>query len=144
MTHSHEPIRRFDCVPSTDGCDNTFDIVSRTTGRRIGWAPYWEQRTAAKRSALKLMSVLEALVDGNLRLDMAALLEEQRQVAVVWSVEDVQEVRPDLTDGQAWIVLQHCDRRHDCNDGFTLPLIESAAEKLFPEQRDNHTQSKED
>ena len=65
-------------------------------------------------------------------LDIHALLEERRQVAVIWCVEDVQYVRPDLGDDQAWQVLQRCKRLHDCELGFTWLLIETVADDLFP------------
>ncbi|MBX9791387.1 MAG: hypothetical protein K2Y37_20900 [Pirellulales bacterium] len=66
--------------------------------------------------------------------DIHALLEERRQIAVIWSVEDVQAVREDLTDDQAWDVLKRCDRKHDCNLGITWDTIEIVADDLFPVQ----------
>ena len=68
------------------------------------------------------------------QIDIEQLLRQRRQVAAIWSVEDVQEVRPDLTDDQAWEVLQRCYRRHDCELGLTWTTIEIVADDLFPEQ----------
>jgi hypothetical protein len=65
-------------------------------------------------------------------LDIHDLLAERRQVAVVWSVEDVQSVRPDLTDEQAWEILQQCRKVHDCEIGFSWLLIETVADDLYP------------
>ena len=65
-------------------------------------------------------------------VDVHKLLEQRRQIAIIWSIEDVQELRPDLNDDQCWQVLQRCKRVHDCNYGFTWELIEYLADDLFP------------
>jgi hypothetical protein len=71
--------------------------------------------------------------DNNLpNLDLHELLAQRREIAFVWSIEDVQNVREDLNDNQAWEVLLQCQRVHDCNDGFTWLLIEAVADSLFP------------
>ena len=67
-------------------------------------------------------------------VDVHQVLEARRQVAVIWSTDDVQDIRPDLTDDQAWRVLQNCRRVHDCEVGFSWLLIETVADDLFPEQ----------
>jgi hypothetical protein len=64
-------------------------------------------------------------------IDIHALLAERRQIAAIWSIEDVQHVRPDLTDERAWEVLQRVDRYHDCNYGITWMTLEFIAEDLF-------------
>lgn len=66
-------------------------------------------------------------------LDIHMLLIQRRQIAIIWSIEDVQEMRPDLNDDQAWKVLQQCGNQHDCNYGLTWEGIEAVAEILFPE-----------
>lgn len=66
-------------------------------------------------------------------IDVHDLLASRQQVAVIWSIEDVQGVRPDLTNDQAWQVLQQCERIHDCEVGFNWLLIETIADDLFPE-----------
>ncbi len=65
--------------------------------------------------------------------DIQKLLANRRAIAQIWSVEDVQSVRADLSDDEAWEVLLRCQRVHDCNDGFTWLLIETVADELFPE-----------
>jgi hypothetical protein len=52
-------------------------------------------------------------------IDIHELLKQRRQVAAIWSLEDVQHIRPDLDDHQAWEVLQAYDRKHDCEQGLT-------------------------
>lgn len=66
-------------------------------------------------------------------LDIKQLLAERREVAVVWCAADVQLIRPDLSDDQAWEVLQLCERYHDCSIGFSWTLIELCADELFPQ-----------
>jgi hypothetical protein len=71
-------------------------------------------------------------------VDIDELLQERRLVAVIWSVGDVQEVRPDLTDDQAWQVLKECDRQQDCEAGFTWSHIDTVANNLFGPPYDNN------
>lgn len=68
------------------------------------------------------------------RLDVHELLAARKQVAVIWGIDDVRSVRPDLTDDQAWEVLTECRRKHDCEWGFTWTYIKDMADILFPEQ----------
>jgi hypothetical protein len=65
-------------------------------------------------------------------IEIQDLLAQRREVAVIWSTEDVQSVRQDLSDDQAWEVLLQCKRVHDCNHGFTWELIEVVADLMFP------------
>jgi len=68
------------------------------------------------------------------RIDVHQLLRARRQVPVIWSIEDVKAVCPDLTDDQAWEVLERCHDKHDCEWGFTWQYIEDMADIMFPEQ----------
>jgi hypothetical protein len=65
--------------------------------------------------------------------DILDLLAKRQQIAVIWSVEDVQENRPDLSDDEAWEVLQAVKHDHDCNYGITWDTLEMTASNLFPE-----------
>jgi len=64
-------------------------------------------------------------------VDVKALLAEHREIAVVWATEDVRQVRPDLTDDQAWVVLRQVYLNHDCELGITWLTLEDAADDLF-------------
>lgn len=64
-------------------------------------------------------------------IDIHAVLAKRRQIAAIWCVEDVQEVRPDLSDDQAWEVLQYAGRHHDAEHGMTWTTLEIVAEELF-------------
>jgi len=60
------------------------------------------------------------------------LLAQRREIALIWSVEDVLEVRPDLSEESAWAVLQRCERCHDANVGLSWETIQCVADELFP------------
>lgn len=78
---------------------------------------------------------LEELLDFNdiiqCTIDIQEALNANRQIAIIWSIEDVKDRRPDLSDDQAWQVLQSCQRQHDCNFGLTWETLDSAADMLF-------------
>jgi hypothetical protein len=63
--------------------------------------------------------------------DIHALLAARRQIAIIWSVEDVREVRPDLDDDQCWEVLQRAGNQHDALIGLDWDMLEVHAEALF-------------
>jgi hypothetical protein len=124
----------FDCRPSTDGCDETFEIVSRNTGCRVAWTGYWEAKNPARRSALILTKALNSIFAGyGINICISSLAKEQRQLAIVWSIEDVLEIRPDLNEEQTWHVLQMIDKNHDANIGMNWEVIAATAEALFAE-----------
>jgi hypothetical protein len=60
-------------------------------------------------------------------------LRRQGYIAVLWSIEDVTAVRPDLTDGQAMEVLERCLDKMDAEIGINWLVIETIAEDMFPE-----------
>ncbi len=64
-------------------------------------------------------------------IDIHKLLAERKQIAVIWSIEDVQEVRPDLDEEECWQVLELVSYRHDANDGISWLTLELAAQSLF-------------
>ncbi len=64
-------------------------------------------------------------------IDVHKHLAESQQIAIVWSIQDVKEVRPDLTDAQAWEVLQLVERSHDANFGVSWETLDAAAHSLF-------------
>ena len=65
------------------------------------------------------------------KLNIEAILAKRRQIAAIWGIEDVQSIRPDLSDEQAWQVLQMVDRHKDAELGITWLALEMAAEDLF-------------
>jgi len=61
-------------------------------------------------------------------VDIHELLAENRQIAHIWGIDDVQQQRPDLDDDQAWAVLQAVEKRLDWDYGITWDII---ADELF-------------
>jgi hypothetical protein len=68
-------------------------------------------------------------------IDIYELLRQRRQIAMIWSIEDVQEARDDLTEDQAWDVLQECERRGDAECGINWSYIDLIGGELFPNSR---------
>jgi hypothetical protein len=64
-------------------------------------------------------------------IDIHELLTERRLIALLWGIEDVRGLRPDLTEVQCWEVLQDVDRHKDAELGITWLTLELAAEDLF-------------
>jgi hypothetical protein len=69
--------------------------------------------------------------DAQSGVDIHELLVKRQQIAAIWSIEDVQSIRPDLSEEQAWEVLQQVDRHKDAELGITWLTLEMAAEHLF-------------
>lgn len=87
--------------------------------------------------AVEILAI-DDLTDGTLqkRFDVHRLLGNAREIAVVWEIDDVLVLRPDLNDDQAWLVLQHAQRCHDAGVGLNWESIESAAESLYGPEPD--------
>ena len=60
------------------------------------------------------------------------MMQEARVIGLLWNIEDVQSLRPDLTDDQAWSVLQRVDDQKDATLGITWDNLSWAADYLFP------------
>ena len=55
-------------------------------------------------------------------------------IEISWCVDDVKEIRPDLTDDQCREVLQQAKDRHDSGIGITWDVLEIHADDLFPHE----------
>jgi hypothetical protein len=64
-------------------------------------------------------------------IDIHEILAERRLIGLLWGIDDVQEVRPDLTEDQCWEVLQQVERREDATIGVTWDTLECIAHELF-------------
>ena len=64
---------------------------------------------------------------------MAFYDEKTETLIIKWNVEDVQSVRPDLSNEQANDVLYVLAENFDANIGVDWDVIMMAAEQLFPE-----------
>lgn len=59
-----------------------------------------------------------------------------KSIEIVWSTEDVQEVRPDLDESQAYEVLIAAKQKHDADVGINWEVLEFWADYLFPYEGD--------
>jgi hypothetical protein len=84
-------------------------------------------------SAWETLAELRTLVDSEERLQAADRYDPATQIVIVWSVEDVLEVRPDLAEEQAIQVLRLVDKHHDASIGTNWETLESFASDLFGE-----------
>jgi hypothetical protein len=53
-------------------------------------------------------------------------------IEISWHIDDVKEVRPDLTDAQAREVLDHARDHHDAAIGINWDVLTFHADHLFP------------
>mgnify|MGYP001038412282 FL=1 len=60
--------------------------------------------------------------------------EKNKTLQDPWSVDDVLNQRPDLTEEQSCEVLALIAHNFDANIGINWDVIDSAAEYLFPEE----------
>lgn len=58
--------------------------------------------------------------------------DPSRQIALIWDIEDVQGVRPHLTDAQALEVLHQVEHHHDADHGVNWETLEGWADTLYP------------
>lgn len=65
-------------------------------------------------------------------LDVNKNFNPNRQIAIIWSIEDVLGIRSDLTEEQAFNVLKEIERHHDCTIGVNWDVIEEVANILYP------------
>jgi len=57
--------------------------------------------------------------------------DPERQIAIIWSIEDVQLARPDLTDKQAMNVLEIIKNKHDATIGVTWDTLGIVADLFY-------------
>ena len=60
----------------------------------------------------------------------------ERQIAIIWSLEDVQEIRPDLSDDECMEVLGFAEKKHDASIGINWDTLEIWADYLYPRNRE--------
>ena len=77
-------------------------------------------------------------------IDIHSVLADRRQIAAIWSIEDVQAVRPDLSEEQCWEVLQAAYRHHDATIGINWDVLGCHAEMLFGDAPDAATPAADD
>jgi hypothetical protein len=78
-----------------------------------------------------LVEALDLPDEDEFDFDLDEALEERRQVAVIWTTDHVQEIRPNLSGDQAWEVLKTCRARWGSCQGIDWQVIEMTASELF-------------
>ena len=63
--------------------------------------------------------------------NLKPLLKPAGEIAIIWSVEDVLEIRPDLSREQATEVLEQVSQDHDAGIGINWQTLEYVADELF-------------
>lgn len=66
-------------------------------------------------------------------LDQFEMVDKRYAMAIVWQVDDVLSIRPDLTEEQAGEVLGRAEDIHDASIGVSWDTLECCADDLFPE-----------
>jgi hypothetical protein len=67
---------------------------------------------------------------------MATINYERKELVDTWCVDDVQSVRADLTDEQAFEVLCRVAHNFDANYGIGWDTLKITADELFPKEQD--------
>jgi hypothetical protein len=122
---------------TTDGCDDVF-LIEDTDGRCLLKLHFWNEpdtneAAVAEQKARQIVEALNLPGGGWAQTPYADwVLRQDRQVATIWCIQDVIMLRPDLTEDQAWEVLQAVDRRLDANNGITREMLQVTARDLFP------------
>ena len=65
-----------------------------------------------------------------------AINHELKKLVTTWCVNDVQTVRTDLTDEQAFEVRIRVDRYFDADYGISWDTLKITADDLFPKEQD--------
>lgn len=80
-TTKPEPhVSHFTCNRSTDGCDETFDIVAVATGEVIASLPFWYDEPETRREAQQLIAALDAFYARGGYFFMPALLRANQTI----------------------------------------------------------------
>lgn len=98
------------------GCDGDMTVTTKSTVR-------------------KMTQYLTKLASPSYSDNPASRFDPTRQIMVTWSVEDVLDVRPDLTDEEAFELLSYTKRKHDAEQGITWDVLRDNASWLFRERK---------
>jgi hypothetical protein len=129
---------------SKNGVDDEWCIFAPGAERPFASIPFWNDPhttsfTETQAMAARLVASLnlcqhistETLIQCSHTSDLPAFLASRREIAIIWCIEDIKEIRPDLNDDQAWIVLQRVRHQHDAGIGINWEMLELTAQHLF-------------
>ena len=63
---------------------------------------------------------------------MTQTSSQQDSITITWHIDDVKEIRPDLTDDQCRKVLQASKRHHNAEIGINWITLQVVADENFP------------
>lgn len=120
------------------GCNDVL-LIENTDGQcimqlRVGDEPDTIDVAMAEAKAQMLVAALNLVGGEALPPYPDWTLHHNKQIAAIWSIEDVHAVRDDLTDDQAWKVLKRVDDCHDCEFGITWDTLYQMTNAMFPKQ----------
>jgi len=58
--------------------------------------------------------------------------DDTNSIVVIWEIDDIKILRPDLTDDECMEVLDYTERKHDASLGVSWDTLEWNADYLFP------------
>lgn len=73
-------------------------------------------------------------------VDVHALLAEHQAIALVWDAEQLLSHYPHLSKGQAWEVLQECERNYKGEEGLAWDDIAEAVTEMFPDPEERQAE----
>jgi hypothetical protein len=73
----------------------------------------------------------------NIDAQVHQLLNKHRRIAIIWCIEDVRHLRPDLSADQAWEVLEQVRDIHDAEWGISWTTLRTVADDMFPQPDDS-------
>jgi hypothetical protein len=143
MSNNQQPAGRpgsYSYYRSTDGVDDVF-FIEHEDGRCILKLHFWDEpddHTKAAVAEAKAQIIVAALnIEGGGWVQPPYahwIMHHDKEIAAVWFVQDVLDIRDDLTEDQAWQVLQRIDRDHDRDLGITKDVLRQTAEAMFPKK----------
>ena len=61
--------------------------------------------------------------------------DNSNSIAIIWCIDDVKSIRPDLSDDECMEVLRYEDSKHDASMGVSWDTLEWNADYLFPKKQ---------
>jgi hypothetical protein len=113
------------------------DALKRLLTSYCYWLPRYGDSEAVNSAMVKDAKELIAQAEDDgitpdaPQMDVHAVLAGRREIAAIWNIKDVQSVRPDLSNEQAWEVLQTALSRHDAGTGINWLVLKCHADEMF-------------
>ena len=57
------------------------------------------------------------------------------EITITWHIDDVKNVRPDLSDSECREVLYRAQKNHDADEGINWDTLRTHADILFGEEK---------